>query len=92
MLKRFVVNFWRSKEFGWRIARICALLCACLMGYVMLFEDSFIYFPSKYPEGVWKRETPRAREGQIVAQIEDVQLTAADGVRLHGWYCTPRVG
>jgi fermentation-respiration switch protein FrsA (DUF1100 family) len=92
MLKRFVVNFWRSKDFGWRIARICVLLCACLLGYVMLFEDSFIYFPSKYPEGAWTLEPPRAREGQIVAQVEDVQLTAADGVRLHGWYCTPRIG
>ncbi|HEV2799928.1 MAG TPA: alpha/beta hydrolase [Pyrinomonadaceae bacterium] len=92
MLKRFVVNFWKSKEFGWRIARILVLLCACLLGYVMLFEDSFIYFPAKYPEGAWQHTEPRAREGQIVAQIEDVQLTADDGVRLHGWYCTPRIG
>jgi len=92
MLKKFAVNFWRSKDFGWRIARICALLVACLLGYLMLFEDSFIYFPAKYPEGVWERGEPRARAGQIVAQIEDVQLTAADGVRLHGWYCTPRLG
>ena len=92
MLKKLVVNFWSSKEFGWRIARISMLLGACLLGYVMLFEDSFIYFPSKYPEGIWERAEPRARVGQIVAQIEDVQLTAADGVRLHGWYCTPLVG
>jgi fermentation-respiration switch protein FrsA (DUF1100 family) len=92
MLKKFVVNFWANKSFGWRMARICVLLGACLLGYVMLFEDSFIYFPSKYPEGAWKIEQPRARPGQIVAQIEDVQLTTADGVRLHGWYCTPRTG
>ncbi|HEX8130600.1 MAG TPA: alpha/beta hydrolase [Pyrinomonadaceae bacterium] len=92
MLKRFVINFWSSKDFGWRMARICVLLGACLVGYVMLFEDSFIYFPAKYPEGVWERAEMRAREGQIVARIEDVQLTAADGVRLHGWYATPRVG
>jgi fermentation-respiration switch protein FrsA (DUF1100 family) len=92
MLKKFVVNFWANKNFGWRIARILLLLCACLLGYVMLFEDSFIYFPSKYPEGAWETGRPRARVGQIVAQIEDVQLTAADGVRLHGWYCTPRIG
>lgn len=92
MLKKFVVNFWANKNFGWRMARILVLLCACALGYVMLFEDSFIYFPSKYPEGAWELEQPRAREGQIVAQIEDVQLTSADGVRLHGWYCTPLVG
>jgi hypothetical protein len=92
MLKRFFVNFRANKNFGWRMARILVLLGACLLGYVMLFEDSFIYFPSKYPEGAWQREPPRAREGQVVAQIEDVELTTADGVRLHGWYCTPRVG
>jgi fermentation-respiration switch protein FrsA (DUF1100 family) len=92
MLKKFVVNFWAGRDFGWRIARIVALLGACLLGYVMLFEDSFIYFPAKYPEGAWQREPPRAREGQIVAHVEDVQLTTADGVRLHGWYCTPRIG
>ncbi|HYO98983.1 MAG TPA: alpha/beta hydrolase [Pyrinomonadaceae bacterium] len=92
MLKKFFVNFWSNKNFGWRMARIFALLCAGLAGYVMLFEDSFIYFPSKYPEGIWEREQPRAREGEIVARVEDVQLTAADGVRLHGWFCTPLVG
>ncbi|MDQ1610571.1 MAG: abhydrolase protein 13 [Pyrinomonadaceae bacterium] len=92
MLKKFVVNLWSNTNFGWRIVRIVVLLCACLLGYVMLFEDSFIYFPAKYPEGVWERQAPRAREGQIVAHVEDVQLTAADGVCLHGWYCTPRVG
>lgn len=74
------------------MARIVVLLCAGLAGYLMLFEDSFIYFPAKYPAGVWEREKLPAREGKIVAQVEDVQLTATDGVRLHGWYCTPHVG
>ena len=92
MLKKFVVNFWANTNFGWRMARICVLLCAGCVGYVMLFEDSFIYFPSKYPAGVWERGKLPAREGQIVSDIEDVQLTAADGVRLHGWYCTPHIG
>jgi hypothetical protein len=58
----------------------------------MLFEDSFIYFPAKYPAGAWERAEPRAREGEIVARVEDVQLAATDGVRLHGWYCTPQIG
>ena len=92
MLKKLFVNFWSNKNFGWRMARILALLGVGLAGYVMLFEDSFIYFPSKYPEGVWQRAEPRAREGEIIARAEDVQLVAADGVRLHGWFCTPQVG
>jgi len=92
MLKKFVVNLWANKNFGWRMARIVVLLSLGFAGYVMLFEDSFIYFPAKYPAGVWEREKLQAREGEIVARVEDVQLTAADGVRLHGWYCTPQVG
>ncbi|HJR08814.1 MAG TPA: alpha/beta hydrolase [Pyrinomonadaceae bacterium] len=93
MLKKLLVNFWSNTNFGWRMARICALLCVGLAGYVMLFEDSFIYFPAKYPEGIWTREQPRrAREGEIVPRVEDVQLAASDGVKLHGWFCTPVVG
>jgi fermentation-respiration switch protein FrsA (DUF1100 family) len=92
MLKKFIVNLWTNKNFGWRLARIVVLLCVGFAGYVMLFEDSFIYFPAKYPAGVWEREQRQAREGEIVARTEDVQLTTADGVRLHGWYCTPQVG
>jgi fermentation-respiration switch protein FrsA (DUF1100 family) len=92
MLKKFIVNLWANKNFGWRMARIVALLCVGFAGYIMLFEDSFIYFPARYPAGVWEREKSQAGEGQIVARVEDVQLAAADGVRLHGWYCTPQVG
>ncbi|HLL73558.1 MAG TPA: alpha/beta hydrolase [Pyrinomonadaceae bacterium] len=90
-MKKLLVNFWSNKNFGWRMARILALLGVGLAGYLMLFEDSFIYFPSKYPEGIWQRGESRAREGEIVAGVEDVQLTASDGVRLHGWFCTPQV-
>jgi fermentation-respiration switch protein FrsA (DUF1100 family) len=38
----------------------------------------FLFFPTKYPEGDW---SPRD------LQFEDVWFTAADGTRLHGWYC-----
>ncbi len=41
-------------------------------GCVMLFEDSFIYFPAKGDVGP--------------SPGEDVFLTASDGVRIHGWY------
>jgi fermentation-respiration switch protein FrsA (DUF1100 family) len=92
MWKKFIVNLWANKNSGWRVARIVLLLAAGCAGYLMLFEDSFIYFPAKYPAGAWERKQPQAREGRIVARVEDVQLTAVDGVRLHGWYCTPQAG
>lgn len=50
-------------------AAACFLLGA---GFVMLFEDSFIYFPE--------------RGGVGRSPAEDVFLEASDGVRLHGWY------
>jgi fermentation-respiration switch protein FrsA (DUF1100 family) len=43
-------------------------------GFVMLFEDSFIYFPTKGHVG--------AGPG------EDVFLTTSDGVRIHAWHVT----
>lgn len=55
----------------------------------MAFEDRLIYFPSKYPEGFWEVDNISERAGEFVAKIEDCHFEASDGVRLHGWYCTP---
>lgn len=88
-LKRFLVNLWRNKDAGWRLARIVLLLVAGVSGYVVAFESRFIYFPSKYPEGDWRAREPRAEEGRVGARCEDVWLAAEDGVRLHGWFCAP---
>jgi fermentation-respiration switch protein FrsA (DUF1100 family) len=60
-------------------------LIACFMA----FEDKFIYFPSQYPDGLWEIDNPLVREGEIFPRIEDCYFTTNDGIRLHGWYCTP---
>jgi hypothetical protein len=41
-------------------------------------EDSFIYFPAKYPEGYWHvgKQLP----------VEDCYFNTEDGLRLHGWF------
>jgi fermentation-respiration switch protein FrsA (DUF1100 family) len=59
---------------------LSGLAVACLtLGLLMLmFEESLIFFPAKYPEGFWN--PPGLR-------YEDAWFTAADGVNLHGWYC-----
>jgi uncharacterized protein len=44
---------------------------------LMFLEKSLIFFPSKYPEGVWK-------PGGL--PIEDAFFQAEDGTKLHGWY------
>ncbi|HEV3029091.1 MAG TPA: alpha/beta hydrolase, partial [Planctomycetota bacterium] len=53
---------------------LCTVLGCFLLGgaALMIFEEKFIYFPSKGTVG--------ASPG------EDVLLTSADGVKLHGWY------
>lgn len=41
-------------------------------------EEMLLFFPSKYPSGDWNPAELR---------FKDVFFTAADGVKLHGWYC-----
>jgi fermentation-respiration switch protein FrsA (DUF1100 family) len=45
----------------------------------MIFEDHFIYFPSKYPQGIYE-------DSHIVPGRIDCWFTTEDGVRLHAWY------
>jgi fermentation-respiration switch protein FrsA (DUF1100 family) len=77
---------WGSRKAPWLAARIALLVVAGFVAFVMLFEDRFIYFPTKYPEGAWDV----AARADSRVKVEDVWFQAADGVRLHGWYCTPR--
>lgn len=44
-----------------------------------VFENRLIYFPPRYPDGF----EPPERYG---LQVEEVWLTAEDGVKLNGWY------
>ena len=60
-----------------------------LIALILLFENSFIYFPSKYPEGDWGIENDACSEGVIFPKIEDCHFFAADGIQLHAWYCAP---
>lgn len=88
-VKRFFRNLWSSRNPLWISVRILLLLFAGFVTFVMIFEDRFIYFPSKYPEGVWDVQKLSAGRAEVSVKIEDVWFKAADGVRLHGWYCTP---
>ncbi|HEY3129175.1 MAG TPA: alpha/beta hydrolase [Acidobacteriota bacterium] len=67
------------------------VLLTCLAGgaLVMLFEEKFIYFPVKYPGGIWGVERLSVVKAETTFKLEDCHFTAADGVNLHGWYCTP---
>ncbi|HEY3352578.1 MAG TPA: alpha/beta hydrolase [Polyangia bacterium] len=73
-----------ARALAWRALRVLALAgagCAALLVLIIvLFENRFIFFPTKYPAGDWER----ARHARV--PIEDVWLTASDGVRLHAWF------
>jgi fermentation-respiration switch protein FrsA (DUF1100 family) len=55
----------------------------------VLFEEKFIYFPTKYPDGLWDVSQIETDEGKPIPEVEDCWFRAEDGVRLHGWYCSP---
>lgn len=54
-----------------------------VVGYILLvaimawFQDTFIFFPSKYPDGDWE---------PLGLEFEDAWFEAEDGAKLHGWY------
>lgn len=64
------------RHYSWRLARILLIAYAAVLVLLMLFENSLIYFPSKYPSGNW----------QPAMVFEDAWFTASDGTKLHGWY------
>jgi len=57
---------------------------ATMILLMALFERSLIFFPTRYPDGMWDTEVAARGSGCV---IEDHSFTAADGTRLHGWWC-----
>jgi len=57
------------------------ILTAAAYGLLCFMASRSVYFPSKYPEGVWDWQ---AQLGAL-----DVWLDTPDGVRIHGWLVKP---
>lgn len=55
----------------------------------LLFEDKFIFLPARYPDGMWEVRDDPTPGDRVVPKIEDCEFHTIDGVRLHGWFCTP---
>jgi fermentation-respiration switch protein FrsA (DUF1100 family) len=49
-----------------------------------LFERSLIFFPTRYPDGLWDTEAAARGSGCV---IEDHFFAADDKTKLHGWMC-----
>jgi fermentation-respiration switch protein FrsA (DUF1100 family) len=67
-----------------RILRSTALVIGgtfvVLLLFIMFMENSYIFFPTKYPQGSW------GMKDRGPGPIEDVEFQAADGTKLHGWF------
>jgi fermentation-respiration switch protein FrsA (DUF1100 family) len=74
--------------------RAARLLSSALAGLVlcwvalMWFEDSLIYFPTRFPDGYWE-PAEHPGEGEVWPRIEDVEFASGDGTQLHGWLAEP---
>jgi pimeloyl-ACP methyl ester carboxylesterase len=62
------------------------LLCATIALAVVFFEESMLFFPTRYPQGFWDIEALRQGSG---TRVDDHFFTTDDGVRLHAWWCRP---
>lgn len=60
-----------------RAGRVVAIVALCVWLFVMVFENSFIYFPEQYPVGEWNPPG---------VEFEDAYFESEDGTKLHGWY------
>lgn len=70
-----------------RAGSLVLVACATLVAAVVMLEERLIYFPSRHPDGWWDTVALGRETG---CAIEDRSFAAADGVRLHGWWCVPR--
>jgi len=61
----------------WRAVRFVLICYLAVLLVLMIFEESLIFFPIRYPEGDW--EPPGLK-------FEDAWFRSADGTQLHGWY------
>lgn len=68
------IRRWRKIVAILLVPVVCCLALAVLC---MIFEEQFIFFPSRYPQGDWN---------PAGLKFEDAQFTASDGTPLHGWY------
>jgi hypothetical protein len=88
-MKRIFQVLWRSDRFALRIVRVVGLLLIGVVILIMAFEDHLIYFPTKYPDGLWNVQETCTRKEEVFPKIEDCYFTTSDGVKLHGWHCSP---
>ncbi len=65
-----------AKRRRFRVLLVLPIFYLLVLALMMLFEESLIFMPSKYPEGNWNPPG---------LAVEDAWFES-DGLKLHGWY------
>jgi fermentation-respiration switch protein FrsA (DUF1100 family) len=74
MISQYKILFRRTVS----IVVSIGLGLAAAMLLMVIFEEKFIYFPSKHPKGNWQPET-------YGLNAEDCFFSTSGGLKLHGW-------
>ncbi len=70
-----------------RFAISAIAIWATIIITMVIFEESLIFFPDRYPGGFWDVEAVARGSG---TSVEDCFFPTSDGKRLHAWWCRPR--
>ena len=52
-MTRVFQKLWSANGLTWRLARIILMGGVVSLILIMAFEDKLIYFPTRYPDGLW---------------------------------------
>jgi fermentation-respiration switch protein FrsA (DUF1100 family) len=61
------------------VAAVAAILIWSIV--MMIFEKKFIFFPSKYPEGMYE-------DARYIPNLQECWIKTEDGVKLHAWFAS----
>jgi len=70
-----------------RLVISLVLIWVTIVVVLALLERSMIFYPTRYPDGLWDTELVVRSSG---CSIEDCTFETDDGVSLHAWWCRPR--
>ena len=52
-MQEILRKLWSGTGWPWRVTRFLLLFAILFTGFIMIFEKSFIYHPTPYPQGNW---------------------------------------
>ena len=72
---------------AWRVIRTVAICYAVLCTILAVFLGELVFRPQRVPSG--ERQPAKAIAARFGADLQDVSISARDGVQLRGWFASP---